>query len=111
MVVSVLGISSYEKDKVVSYTLHCAHLFPDFQVDSGATGLMAESFWTRTDLSAVEPGMCLDLIFEPGFKGLATLVGFTIIKNTPFTSKEQDFIDNIQGHFKDAVKKEPEGKK
>lgn len=89
MKVKVLGISSYEKDGKKCFNLYYAKLFPDHQVSAGALGIMTASSWTNSvDLSVVEPGMFLELYFEPGFQDRATLSDFKVLSGTPFNSKE-----------------------
>lgn len=95
MKVKVLGISSYEKDGKKCFNLYYAKLFADYQVSAGALGIMAASSWTNSvDLSTVEPGMFLELYFEPGFQDRATLADFKVLSGTPFNTKEDGFASD-----------------
>lgn len=83
----VVGISQYEKDKKVSYTLQLLAQFKDFEVEAGAVGLKVISEWTRLDVSHLQVGDVVQLYYERGFKDMATLSDVVVckdIKGTPF---------------------------
>lgn len=89
--VKILGISSYEKDGNVSYTLHCAGYFSDFETKGGAVGLKVFSEWTRLDCGFLAVGDVVELRYTKGFKGMATLSDVIVHKDAsaiPFGCSE-----------------------
>lgn len=75
MVAKILGITSYEKDDKTNYTLHCLQEFSSYEKENGAEGLKVLSIWTQLpEAGKVWVNDLVDLRFEPGFQGKATLV-------------------------------------
>lgn len=79
--VKVLGISKYEKDGKVSYTLYGETPFEQYESDAGAIGTKCVKEWTnRVDLSYLKPGDIVTLQYTKGFKDMAVLNNVTVIQ-------------------------------
>lgn len=83
----VVGISCYEKDGKISYTVFLLGQFKENEVEAGAAGLKAFSEWTRMDMGHLQVGDVVQLYYEKGFKDMAILADVVVckdIKGTPF---------------------------
>lgn len=81
--VKVLGISKYEKDGKVSYTLHGETPFEQWESEAGAIGTKAVTEWTnKVDLGFLKPGDIIIPIYTKGFKGAAVLNNVTVVSQS-----------------------------
>ena len=97
MKVKVLGISTYEKEGKKYSNVYVATPFSDRMIEAGARGVQVKSIWTpesTVSFEAIDPGMYLDLEYEPGFQDRATLVGFKILDGIPFTALQEGIIND-----------------
>lgn len=75
MVAKILGITHYDKDGKRNYTLHFVQEFSEYEMTSGAEGLKVGTVWTQLpEAGKVWVNDLVNLVFEPGFQGKATLV-------------------------------------
>ena len=75
MIAKVVGVTGYEKDGKKNFTLHFVQEFSEADRSNGAEGLKVSTVWTRLEkAAAIAPNDLVDLQFEPGFEGRATLV-------------------------------------
>lgn len=81
--VEVVGVSSYEKDKQVSYNLYYTCPFEPYEQENGAIGMKVGQEWTReVDCSLLFPGDIVRLSYRKGFKGMATLSNIQIVQKS-----------------------------
>lgn len=79
--VQVIGIKlGTGKTGNPSNTLCYTRLWSDFDLQAGAEGLWCENRWTTVDLSGLHVGDVIELIWEPGFNGVAVLRDYKMLK-------------------------------
>lgn len=86
MYARIVGLSFAEKDGKKSATLYFEKDFNDYQKDNGAIGVAVATEWTRlASAQGLKVGDEVDLRYEPGFEGKATLTDILVMKKSGST--------------------------
>lgn len=83
MKVNLIGIKCQEnKSGVDAYNLFVSLPYSDYEIGKAksALGLKTDSYYTTLDCKGLKPGDIINLEFEPGFEGKATLTGVHLAK-------------------------------
>lgn len=82
MKATIVGIlKSVTKNGAEATTLHYTHDMSGYQRENQhGEGLLAESVYTTIALPAIKVGDKVDMLYEPGFQGKATLTAVNVIK-------------------------------
>lgn len=83
MKATVIGVrQSKNKQGVNAFNLSVSKPYTQYEVDKAekVLGFNTENFYTTIDCSTLKPGDNVNLEFEPGYEGKATLTGVHLAK-------------------------------